>query len=953
MKVMWDEIPASQQGGVITHYQLQYRPAAHPSAVTTHTINNTKNSPRSFLVKGLTPETKYEVRVAAATQLGYPSKLGAWLDHTTPKRNTSGVPPPELKVDVLNSSAVLLYWELLSVSEGREDDYDIQAIELRRLGDEQTPVSVMVDPPRNKYILTGLENNTDYEVTVYARKQQIQVTHTFRISEGLLVPMASKLRSHAINPSTVRLEWNLWVRDRGIIKYQVCFKEAGLPTPLEEAQCVDSETPFYVLGDLKPFTKYQFGVRIITDDDKHGTFTTLEATTSEDKPGAPVNLTYEVVKAGSVRLMWSPPPQPNGVITSYIIYYNVDSDIPDVFWKNLTRTGQQTIAQVDNLDVKQYFFKMAACTKAGLGNPSDVVVVYPDCVTGIACLPVTDKPVVAAGLSDKEVGISIGVSIGVVCIVICAVVILCRHRCFRTNNSHLSPAHLHSGNVAVYHGNGHVPSGHGNGHAHAPSLGDPSHGVEMLETMPMLTRLPENEMSDAKGGGDMIVTPNGVRMNGFVKTNGHLGNGHVSPAQLDLSTTSEERRSLIEAMLAATNGNAHHNHSQPSDLRQSPTTLSPDNNNLQPEADDSLTAIDHWENTSAGGEPGGNSLPRNNHHNHQGAPVLAGNVGSNGNGRGHMVSAPHFAPFPRRTGADHERPPFRDKAGGGAEREEGRGGAHGTDTPGQLRGPAQHGSTHNAGSREGGEEPDAVGFHPSHPSRPLNPHQGSGSAEAATTVPSAKLSSPQSSSPPPPPLPAPPPQQQPSPPPAGTTHPPSHQHLRKPTSSSSPRQPATSQPRHSPGHRYLATTGTSSSSRQPLPPPPPPPPPPSPPPSPPPRDSSWGLGGKGRGQRPGEGVGEEEEEGSGGESHREGGVTFAPQPSLPQSSLCQQAAAAAASMTAAALAPAAAAAAAQRSGGEWRGGPTRSSPPSSPSTFSSSFSSSTAARPTQHSPPQC
>ena len=59
----------------------------------------------------------------------------------------------------------------------------------------------------------------------------------------------------------------------------------------------------------------------------------------------------------------------------------------------------------------------------------------------------------------------------------------------------------------VYLGNGHLPSGHGNGngHAHAPLPGDQTLGVEMraLETMPMLTRLPENEMSDAKvkGGG--------------------------------------------------------------------------------------------------------------------------------------------------------------------------------------------------------------------------------------------------------------------------------------------------------------------------------------------------------------------------------------------------------------------------------------------------------------------
>ena len=97
------------------------------------------------------------------------------------------------------------------------------------------------------------------------------------------------------------------------------------------------------------------------------------------EPGPPVNLTYEVLKRGSVRLQWSPPSQPNGIITSYVIFYNMESQVPDTLWKNLTQSGQQTIAQVDNLDIKQYFFKMAACTKAGRGHPSNIVVVYPDC----------------------------------------------------------------------------------------------------------------------------------------------------------------------------------------------------------------------------------------------------------------------------------------------------------------------------------------------------------------------------------------------------------------------------------------------------------------------------------------------------------------------------------------------------------------------------------------------
>ena len=43
-----------------------------------------------------------------------------------------------------------------------------------------------------------------------------------------------------------------------------------------------SERPYAVISELKPFTKYEFGVRIVTDQEKHGAFTILEAETTED-----------------------------------------------------------------------------------------------------------------------------------------------------------------------------------------------------------------------------------------------------------------------------------------------------------------------------------------------------------------------------------------------------------------------------------------------------------------------------------------------------------------------------------------------------------------------------------------------------------------------------------------------------------------------------------------------
>ena len=50
MLVTWEELPPRDRGGVITRYQLQYRPASTPSAVTTLYIDDP--TLRSFLVPG-------------------------------------------------------------------------------------------------------------------------------------------------------------------------------------------------------------------------------------------------------------------------------------------------------------------------------------------------------------------------------------------------------------------------------------------------------------------------------------------------------------------------------------------------------------------------------------------------------------------------------------------------------------------------------------------------------------------------------------------------------------------------------------------------------------------------------------------------------------------------------------------------------------------------------------
>ncbi|KAH3875517.1 hypothetical protein DPMN_038785 [Dreissena polymorpha] len=104
------------------------------------------------------------------------------------------------------------------------------------------------------------------------------------------------------------------------------------------------------------------------------------------------------------------------------------------------------------------------------------------------------------------------------------------------------------------HGNGHIPS-NGNGHAHHPGNLEGSFITGDYELDTYTPMLPENEQSDSKGGGtgNVILTPNGAKLNGFLplKKNGlHNGrhNGHMKSFGNPLY--SEETKGLIAEMLS-------------------------------------------------------------------------------------------------------------------------------------------------------------------------------------------------------------------------------------------------------------------------------------------------------------------------------------------------------------------------------------------------------------------
>ncbi|XP_042225630.1 phosphatidylinositol phosphatase PTPRQ-like [Homarus americanus] len=88
-------------------------------------------------------------------------------------------------------------------------------------------------------------------------------------------------------------------------------------------------------------------------------------TTDEDKPGPPVIMSVEPAPSSSLRVSWSTPEKPNGVITNYTITWTWEGHMDH------TITPDNTYTTTDLLPCTTYSVTVRAATSKGYGPESD------------------------------------------------------------------------------------------------------------------------------------------------------------------------------------------------------------------------------------------------------------------------------------------------------------------------------------------------------------------------------------------------------------------------------------------------------------------------------------------------------------------------------------------------------------------------------------------------------
>uniref|UniRef100_A0A672PIW2 protein-tyrosine-phosphatase n=1 Tax=Sinocyclocheilus grahami TaxID=75366 RepID=A0A672PIW2_SINGR len=265
--------PPEKPNGIIRLYEVSY---------TNGTYSNTVNSTSpSATLRYMKPYTHYNVTVSAFTLYGHGNQISDTLQMLSGE-DVPGSPPYDLTYEDIGSSEVNVSWSPPLLANGIILFYNVEYWNATHSLNQTTHVPYVT--------LSNLRKYARYRISVQAATQVGMGNHTSEILNITTledVPSSSPkfLIARKLNDTEVELSWK----------------------PPEEA---NSEILYYIVRNHNIMKQHC--------PHSHYSKSFLCFAAPSDPPQ---NVSYTLLTTTTVRLSWSPPNEPNGVIQYYTIYY--------------------------------------------------------------------------------------------------------------------------------------------------------------------------------------------------------------------------------------------------------------------------------------------------------------------------------------------------------------------------------------------------------------------------------------------------------------------------------------------------------------------------------------------------------------------------------------------------------------------------------------------------------
>ncbi|XP_065600248.1 usherin [Cyrtonyx montezumae] len=352
VKVSWK--PPLIQNGEILNYEIRM---PDPRIV----IAGNSASTLSYLVTNLLPYTNYSITVIACS--GGNGLLGGCTESlptsvTTPSTAPEGI--SLLSVTPISESFIAISWQPPLRPNGPHLRYEL----LRRK--IQQPLAS--NPPEDLNLWHNIYSGTQWfyedkglsRYTTYGYKLLVHNEVGYTSSEEVIATTlaglpekGSILIARAVNHTAIEVEWSKpTLQDlQGDVEYYILSLNS---TADGRSLRIQDDENYMVIGDLQPNTEYQIFFQVFNGAHSIDS-EVVHVITSDGEPEGMFPPEVVIINSTAVRVIWTSPSNPNGVVTEYYIYVNNKQ-----YKTGMNEPGSFLLADLSPFTV--YDIQIEACT---------------------------------------------------------------------------------------------------------------------------------------------------------------------------------------------------------------------------------------------------------------------------------------------------------------------------------------------------------------------------------------------------------------------------------------------------------------------------------------------------------------------------------------------------------------------------------------------------------------
>uniref|UniRef100_A0A3P8VT00 Sidekick cell adhesion molecule 2 n=1 Tax=Cynoglossus semilaevis TaxID=244447 RepID=A0A3P8VT00_CYNSE len=349
-------------------------------------VHQLANEPdaRSLEVLDLNPYTYYRFRMRQVNIVGtsLPSQPSRKIQTL---QAPPDIAPANVTLRTASETSLWLRWVPLPEWEyNGNPDLVGYRIQYSKAGSKGGVLShVIMDRLEREFTIEDLEEWMEYEVRVQAINgigsgPWSQAVHG-RTRESVPSSGPTNVSAFATTSSSILVRWGeVAAADRNglVLGYKVVYKEKD-SDKAPDSWTVDGNTSHSVqLSGLGKYVLYEIQVLAFTriGDGRSSTPPILERTL-DDVPGPPVGILFPEVRTTSVRLIWQPPAQPNGIILAYQITYRRNSSNSNAATVDVLSPSARQYTATGLKPETVYVFRLTAQTRKGWGEAAEALVV--------------------------------------------------------------------------------------------------------------------------------------------------------------------------------------------------------------------------------------------------------------------------------------------------------------------------------------------------------------------------------------------------------------------------------------------------------------------------------------------------------------------------------------------------------------------------------------------------